>query len=199
MKVEYELKLGQVRQMIDQGGKTVEVAVSRAIPKALAILERHHKREEFRRGASAGPSVAGRVSSRTGELSKSYRIYHERGSLVGYYGSELTRAAILERGGEIKAGAKLLSIPTQAAKVGVGGAMSPRRYPGLRFMWPIYKKTGKKALGMVEGGKSVVYFWLVDKVTIPPRLMLERTQQAREGDVAEFIADAAEKGLLGNA
>lgn len=199
MKVEYELKLGQVRQMIDQGGRAVEVAVSRAIPKALAILERHHKREEFLRKSGTVSSIPSAITSRTGELSRSYRIYHERGSLVGYYGSELTRAAILERGGEIKAKTKLLAVPARAAKVGFVGATSPGRYPGLRFMWPIYKKTGKKALGMIRGGKSVVYFWLVDKVTIPPRLMLQRTQQAREGDVVNMVADAAEKGLLGNA
>lgn len=191
----FTLDMRHVAHLIDgKGGQRVAAAVSKAIPKGLAIMERHHKKQETRRGGSNKPAVANMVTSRTGTWSKSFRIYHQKGALVGYYGSELARAPMLEQGGTIHAAGKLLTIPTDAARVGVGGALPARRY-NLSFMMP----GGKKALGVRKdprhGGKDTVYFWLVEKVTIPARPGLQRTIKAKEAEVSGVILDAAFKGL----
>ena len=78
--------------------------------------------------------------------------------------------------------------------MGVGGALPARRY-NLSFMMP----GGEKALGVrrdpKHGGEDTVYFWLVEKVTIPARPGLQRTIKAKEAEVSGVILDAAFKGL----
>lgn len=165
-------------------------ALSLAVRKGLVLLERHHKKEEIRRGGGKSAPVPDKWTWRTGALAKSYRIYWNRGDLVGYYGSESKYSAILERGGEIKPRkAKRLAIPLDAAKYGVGNATkSPRDYDGLFYL--VSKKGNELLARHGERGLEPM-FVLKKSVTLAARPTIKRTEEAQADNIAELMADAS--------
>ncbi len=176
-------------------GESVRREVSKGIRDGLQVLESDHKKVQFRRGAGRDASThPTQVTWRTGQLARSYRIYYVKGDLFGYYGSDLQRARILEEGDTIHMKDKLLTVPTSAARKGVGMGLGARHLD-LEFMWGIYKKTGKKALGR----DGVVWFWLVEQVTIPARPMLARSKHYRAKEITQIIQHALWRGATGDA
>lgn len=170
---------------------------------ALGGIERWHKTREVIRGA--GMKTEGRataladssnITSRTGNLLRSYRIYYKKGDLIGFYGSELRRARLLEVGGTIKpVRGRMLAIPSAYAKVGQGASLSPRQYPKgelFRIGRVLYK--AKKLTGRSD---LIPMFFLVPSVTIKPRPGLKRTSEAMSLRCAQLIAEEAVKAMQG--
>jgi hypothetical protein len=170
---------------------------------ALGGIERWHKTREMIRGA--GVKSEGRASaladptnitSRTGQLSRSYRIYFKRGDLVGFYGSDLRRARLLEVGGTVKpVRGRMLAIPSAYAKVGQGAALWPSQYPKgelFRIGRVLYK--AKKLTGRSD---LIPMFFLVPSVTIKSRPGLKRTSEAMSLRCAQLIAEEAVKAMQG--
>lgn len=192
----FTLDMRHVAHLIDgKGGARVKRSVAAAIPKGLRLMEEYHKKGEFYRGRGAARPVARHVTSRTGTLSRSFRIYHRGGDLIGYYGSELPRARILEEGGTIRGkGGGYLAIPTGNTMVGVSGKnMWPSDYPK-GFLFRI-GDTLFAARKLAKRSDLVPMFTLRKQVTIPPRPMLSRTLTARSDQVEKLILDTAMKGL----
>jgi hypothetical protein len=181
---------GGVMETIGSMPKRLDSALSVAVRKSLVLLERHHKTEEIRRGGGKSAPVPDKWTWRTGALAKSYRVYWNRGDLVGYYGSESKYSGILERGGDITPKrAKRLAIPLDAAKYGVGNATkSPRDFDGL-----FYIKSARGNELLVRRAKRGLepMFVLKKKVTLAARPTIERTEQAMSSAIGELMADAA--------
>ena len=183
------LDLRDVRGL--QDGSTMraaEKAVDGSIPRSLAIMQRHHVKHEMirRRGKGRGGSKGQKLHYRTGELARSYRVTHRRGSLRGSYGSGLERALILEEGGVIRPKGRYLAIPMPGQKGW------PRERSDLFF----YRaKSGKPALATVERGRLTVAYLLRRQVRIPPRPTLQNTIDKTRGKVFELTGAAVERAL----
>lgn len=172
----------------------LRLAISAAVQKSLAHLQRVHKTEVIGRGI--GP-WGGVWSKRTGEASRSFHIDYTRGELEGAYGSELQRIGVLEQGtqealgGPLRAkNAKYLAIPTPMAKVGKGRAVAPKDRNDLVF---ITSKAGNKLLVRPRGkaGGFDVMFVLRSQVTIPPHPTLPRAIQRTQPAADGYFLDAA--------
>lgn len=168
----------------------IDSQVSLAVRKGLVLMERHHKTQEIRRGGGKSAPVADKFTWRTGNLARSYRVYWNRGDLIGYYGSEAIYSGIIEKGGTIRPKtAKYLAIPLDAAKYGVGGATaSPKDYSDLFF---IESRKGNKLLVRRNGAEITPMFLLRKKVVIKARPTIERTEKAKIDEVNKMVADAA--------
>lgn len=192
MKHEYELDATQVAGMKD-GAATARMdrEVSEAVGSGLRIMSQHHKRKEVRRGG--GAPVSNRWTTRTGEAVRSFHIDWRRGDLAGGYGSDLHRVKALEEGATIRPKrSQFLTIPTAAAKHGVGPSGSPRDYPGLFFFT---SRRGQPLLGRKgSGGGLEVMFILKRQVKLEPRETLKRTMKEKAEEVERKVADAAERG-----
>jgi hypothetical protein len=179
----------ELARELEQYPEKMRRQVSFAVRNGLVVYERHHKKEEIRRGAGKSGSVEGRFTSRTGALAKSYRMYWSKGDLEGWYGSESKYSAMIEKGGKIKpTRAQMLAIPLSAAKYGVGGGVGPRHYDNL-FM--IKSRKGNLLLAKAQGAGIVPMFVLKKQVKIPARPTIERTEKAKTNEVHKLIADAA--------
>ena len=171
--------------------------------RALSEIERWHKTREMIRGAgvkgegrSSALSDPNQITTRTGGLSRSYRIYHKRGSLIGYYGSILRRARLLETGGTVKpVRGRMLAIPSAYAKVGQGAALWPSQYPAgelFRIGRVLYK-----AKKLASRSDLIPMFWLVPSVTIRPRPGLKRTAESMSLRAAQIIGEDIIKSVQG--
>jgi hypothetical protein len=172
---------------------------------ALALVQNYHQKREMIRGAmtregrfASAVADPSRLTTRTGGLARSYRIYLRRGEMVGYYGSTLRRARILETGGTIEPrSGKMLAIPTPYAMVGRGAAPWPSQQPkGTLFRigsW-LYKA---RAAGGKSAARSdlIPMYHLVPRVRIRPRPALERTARANAAYAAKLIGDGVVKAL----
>jgi len=175
----YELNYDDVKDMQDGSmSKRVNLAIAAGVSEGLLMLERRHKIKHFIRGnAASSKTHPSKITWRTGGLAKSFDRYHKKGDHFGWYGSPLKRAALLEYGGTVKAApGKALAIPTDAARVGVGGSISPRNFPP----GELFRPKGKSFLAKNVNGKLVVMFNLVRSVTIPKRPILEKATKEIE-------------------
>jgi hypothetical protein len=197
MKTWYELDFGDVDDFGDgQMRKRIGRAISFGIREGLKRIEERHKKKWFLRGAAKSTKTHPRkITWRTGNLAKSYVTSWKRGNHFGYYGSTLKRAALLEYGGTVNAKpGKALAIPTAAARVGVGGTLSPKDFPDDGLFIP----TGSSVLARIgAGGKMEVMFALVKSVTIKARPTVKKSAKAEEKVfeimMSKRIAKAMEK------
>ena len=190
-----QLKSDATSEIMTGYPKEVRQSISKAIRKGLVMMERHHKKQEIRRGAGKAAAVADRWSWRTGALAKSYRIYMKKGDLVGYYGSNQKYARILEEGGTIRPKrGKYLAIPLDAAKYGVGGSVTARHHKDL---FAVRSKKGTLILDKAAKAGITPMFVLKKKVKLDPRKTIERTEKANLDKVNDLVADAAVKPLEG--
>lgn len=190
-----ELKANAVDKVMTGYPTEVRMSVSAAIRNGLALMQRHHKKEEIRRGAGKSAPVENKWSWRTGALAKSYRIFMKKGDMIGYYGSNSQYSRSIEDGGTIRPRrAKMLAIPLDAAKYGVGGTVSARHHSDL-FM--IRSKKGNLLLVKAEAGGITPMFVLKDMVKLPARPSIKRTEKATVDKVQDMIADAAVRPLEG--
>lgn len=167
-----------------------QMRVSLAIRDGLAILEKHHKTKKFKRGGYGAKPVAGKLTWRTGQLARSYKIEYRKGALSGAYGSDLRRSKIHEFGGVIKAKKKNLAIPTKYARQGKrmhhGSSLWPRDYPpGVLF-----RPAGKRYLAKAQGDKIIPMFILRPYVKIPARPTLKKSLARVIRRIDDMIADA---------
>jgi hypothetical protein len=79
------------------GQKLVERGFMKNMKKALAVVERHHKRQEWIRGGD-GPPHPEKLTVRTGGLSRSYTRRILIDEMAGAYGSDLIYAPVHEYG-----------------------------------------------------------------------------------------------------
>ena len=177
----------------------MRLRVSRAIRNGLATVEKYHKRYLFLRSSGGIGTDPMRITSRAGNLSRSYRIYMRAGALEGAYGSELKRAPILEDGATISIRNKRwLTIPTENARIGVGLTGRAADFPGL------FRPRGpggvpRQYLARNENDRLVVYFWLKKSVTIPARPTLQIAANTKRPEIERSIADAAASALAAEA
>lgn len=173
----------------------------RGIRIAMALIERHHKEQEMVRGVekaearySSAIADPNRLSWRTGQLARSYRIAIDQANMIGYYGSDLRRARLLETGGVItpKTG-RCLAIPTAYARVGRGAALWPKDYPkGALFRIGM---TLFKARLLKTRSDLIPMFNLVPRVRIKARPTVARTATATSLRAAQAIADSMMREL----
>lgn len=187
--VSYEIKSESLNALLLQiSGPQMRGRVSNALRRSLLLLENWHKDNELLKGRGTSPPVADKVTFRTGELSKSYRIFMAAGALSGAYGTELRRARVLEKGETITAKGGALAIPTRRLRVGVG--MDPR-WPR---DWPpgeLFRPKGHRYLARRnEAGGIEIMYVLVRSVKIGARPGLARTVDKKMGDVLHILAEA---------
>lgn len=134
---------------------------------------------------------------RTGSLARSFNtnVLESEGALTLIVWTASKYARLQEYGGDIEPKkTKYLAIPTGAAltKAGASRFASPRNVVGLRFM---QKAGGKPFLGKVEGGSVRAYFLLRKKVSIPPRLALNKTWIDESPLIPKILTEVAESVL----
>jgi hypothetical protein len=200
MKTWYELNFDDVKDIQDGSvRKRIDKAISFGVRDGLQQIERQHKLKYFIRGKAASMKThPTKITWRTGTLAQSYERYWKEGQSFGYYGSTLKRAALLEYGGTVSAKpGKALAIPTAAAKVGVGGTVSPRDYPPGELFIPNWPKGSGVLARIGSGGALEVMFTLVKSVRIPPRPTVKKAAKDMgkpfEMMMAKRIAKAMEK------
>ena len=203
--VYYELNFDDVKDIQDgRMRKRVNKAIAFGIRDELRNLEEYHKKRFFLRGSGKSQKThKTKITWRTGGLAKSYQTYWKTGQHFGYYGTTLKRGALLEYGGTIRpVKAEALTIPTQAAKVGVGSTVSPKDFPKTgegRLFRPRLPGGGfASVLARIgSGGKLEVMFILMKSVKIPARPTVKKTAAANvrgfEKRMAMGIAKAMEK------
>lgn len=92
------IKDQMVRSIVgERGHKRLRKGAVEGLRRALADIERHHKRAEMIRGGG-GPPHPDKLTLRTGVLSRSYTRRIVEAELKGYYGSDLVRALVHEFG-----------------------------------------------------------------------------------------------------
>lgn len=170
-------------------------ALSRGIKTSLAETERTHKTKVI--GRKGGETRSDVWTVRTAEASRSFHRDWTSGELAGAYGSELTRVGVLEMGTQEALGgplrprrAKYLAIPTDAARVGVGRAVSPKDRSDLVF---VISRRGNPVLLQKDTGELM--FVLKREVTIPPRPTLQRTVEVAQPAVDKAMLAAVDEGL----
>jgi hypothetical protein len=196
----YEIDFTKVSDMVDGSmSKKLRKEVSVGIRDSLAILQRHHKTKSIQRGGGKRKPVANKWTWRTGEAGRSFHIAMKRNALIGAYGSSLRRVRVLELGSQAALGgpirpvrAQFLAIPTENAKSGVGGAVSPRDRNDLFF---VRSNSGEGVL--LQKGTLALMFILRRSVTIPPRLTLLNAQIATKQKVRNRMMLAARRGTDG--
>lgn len=175
--------------------RAVDREVSKSIRWGLGLISSRHKQKFTKRGK--GPPDPVTWTHRTRELSRSFQIYYNPGALEGAYGSELPRAAKIEKGGEIRPkNAKYLAIPMHpSVKYGKGGGMGPRAYPGLVFLQSL---AGQPMLVRphAAGPGFDLMFLLRRRVTLPPRPALDRTWEASREEIFRAQAKATFDGVI---
>jgi hypothetical protein len=182
----------QLARELSEYPKKMRASVSRAVLESLVLLENHHKTEEINRGGSGhGRAVAGKFTSRTGDLVRSYRHYWKTGDLSGWYGSSSKYSKKVEEGGEIRPkNAKFLTIPIHKdAKYGVGGGKRAGDFKDLFF---IQSLKGQPMLVRDKGLKGFEPIFLLRRmVKLDPRPTIERTEKKNRNKIHGKIADAA--------
>lgn len=189
--------------------------VLKGLRKVVALVELTHKRDVVLKGRKAQSRKNGPWAKRTGELSKSFHSNVDAKELSATYGTQLSRAAVVELGTQValggplkssKVGAggkrKLLAIPTDNARVGVGGAVAPSKRDDLMF---VQSRKGTKMLVKVGGftatGKKKaaiplkVMYILVPEVTIAPHPTLDPTAKKAQAGTKAAMAAAIAQGL----
>lgn len=198
MKTWYELDFDDVKDLQDGSmSKKLKQAISFGVRDGLLMVERRHKLRYFVRGGAASMKThPTKITWRTGELAKSYERYYRNGQHYGYYGSTLKRAALLEYGDTIKSNRPggSLAIPTPAARVGVGGSVSPRDFP----KGELFRGGDGRWLARDKGdGFIELMFWLVKSVYVPPRPTVQKAAKDTEKPfqlmMAKRVAKAMEK------
>ena len=188
---------GAVDDMID--GRAISDrmrgALSRGVQKSLAVTQQVHKRQVLGRTGGAVRDDVWTV--RTNEAGRSFHIAQQGGSLEGAYGSDLVRVGVLEMGTQEALGgplrprrAKYLAIPTDAARVGVGRAVSPKDRSDLVF---VISRRGNPVLLQKDTGELM--FGLKREVTIPPRPTLARTVEVAQPAIDRAMLEAVDIGL----
>jgi hypothetical protein len=182
---------------IAQGDPRMRRAIVGGLRKSMAEIERTHKTQVIARGQGKNAPRFDVWSVRTGETSRSFHREIDTAELTGAYGSELKRAAVLELGSQEALGgpirprnATYLAIPTNAAKVGVGPALSPRFRSDLFF---VMSRRGNPVLLQKETGELM--YVLKREVTIPPRPTLQRTQELAQPKVDAAMMAAVDEAL----
>jgi hypothetical protein len=180
----------QLARELSEYPKKMRASVSRAVLESLVLLENHHKTEEINRGGSGhGRAVAGKFTTRTGALVRSYRHYWKTGDLSGWYGSSNKYSHVIEKGGTIRPkNAKFLTIPIHKdAKYGVGGG----KRAGDFDLFPFRSQKGNLLLAKRGASGIVPMFLLKKSVKIDPRPTIERTEKKNRNKIHGKIADAA--------
>jgi hypothetical protein len=181
----------QLARELSEYPKKMRASVSRAVLESLVLLENHHKTEEINRGGSGhGRAVAGKFTSRTGDLVRSYRHYWKTGDLSGWYGSSSKYSKKVEEGGTIKSSRPggYLTIPiNRKAKYGVGGG----KRAGDFDLFPFKSKKGNLLLAERGASGIVPMFLLKKSVKLDPRPTIERTEKKNRNKIHGKIADAA--------
>lgn len=80
-----------------RGQQAVSRGFNDAMRKALAVIEKHHKRKEWVRGGGRPPHPE-KLTVRTGSLSRSYTRRILEREMAGTYGSDLKYAPVHEYG-----------------------------------------------------------------------------------------------------
>jgi len=173
-------------------------ALSRGVRDSLAVVENVHKRQVIGKGGGAVKSDV--WTDRTREASRSFHRDYSTGDLAGAYGSALTRVGVLEMGTQEALGGPLrprngryLTIPTEAARVGVGRAVAARDRSDLFF---VISRAGNPVL--LQKGTGRLMFILRTQVTIPPHPTLDPTQQRAQPKVDAIMLAAATSWMRGN-
>ena len=193
----YELKFDDVKDLHNGTmSKKINKAIAMGIKDGLLMLEQIHKLKYFiRGGAGSMKTHPTKITWRTGNLAKSYDRYHQGDNHYGYYGTGAIRAPLLEYGGTVHAKpGKSLAIPTQNARVGVGGTLSPRAFPP----GELFRGGDGRWLARAKGNNFIeLMFWLVKSVYIPPRPIVKKAAKDVETPfqlmMARKVAKAMEK------
>ena len=198
--VYYEMDFRAVKDLQDgKANKRIHKAVALGVRDGLRNIEESHKKGFFLSGnAESSKTHPTKITSRTGNLAKSYITYWRDGQTFGYYGTTLRRAALLEYGGTVTPKkAKALAIPTRAARVGVGGTVGPRYFPKGE-LFPYKAKSGVGTLARKgSGGKLEVMFILKKSVKIKARPTVKKTEKKMAPKVERMIAIRVEKAVRG--
>jgi len=172
-------------------------ALSRGVRDSLAVVESVHKRQVI--GKGGGPVKDDVWTERTREASRSFHRDHSPGDLAGAYGSALARVGVLEMGTQEALGGPLrprrgryLTIPTEAARVGVGRAVAARDRNDLFF---VVSRSGTPVL--LQKGTGKLMFVLRTQVTIPPRPTLALTQDKAQPKVDAIMLAASTSWMRG--
>lgn len=181
---------GSFGRMMGRSRK-MNMAMSKAVGRALVKLEREHKTRQIKRSRSSKAKPDPNTwTTRQGFLRRSFHIAWTPGATVGAYGSDLARSELVEEGGEIEAKNKYLAIPTEHAPKNVW----PRYVEGLFF----YKtKKGKPSLAKAEPGGLKILYHLRESVELPPRPALRRAVEATEREREQMFRDVVEKEMWG--
>jgi hypothetical protein len=184
---------------IASGDPRMKRALVGGIRKSMAEIERIHKREVIGRGIGNGKPKSDVWSVRTNEAGRSFHRVVDAQAVEGAYGSELQRVAVLELGSQVALGgpirprnATYLAIPTEAAKVGVGAALSPRFWPRGKLAF-VQSLKGNPLL--LDSDTGEVMFVLRRSVTVPPRPTLQRTQELAQPKVDAAMMAAVDEAL----
>lgn len=197
----------------DQALRRVNTALSEVLPRQ---VERAARRAFVAHGkvferALVKSQLSGRpgLMRRTGSLAKSFNTtFSSDSESVRFVVWTTSPYARMQEFGGIQRpnGHPYLAIPMKASKTpaGVSKFASPRDV--LPFMQQLkrggesprdlffYKsKSGKKFLARSENGKLVVYFMLVDKANIPPRLGMRRLWNDMYASAINGLANELEK------
>ncbi len=200
MKIWHEVNFKDVKDIQDgRMAKRVDKAIALGVHEGLQMLEEHHKKKYFLTGSGSNPKThPTKITSRTGNLARSYMQYWKKGQHFGYYGTTLKRARLLETGKPIikPVRGKALAIPTPAARVGVGAGLWPKDYPKGELFRPNKPGGGKYSwLASTASGKFKIMFMLVKQAKIKARPTVKKTARETGQAFELMMAKKIEKAM----
>ena len=174
--------VSELRQGLAQGVEILRAEMSKAMRASLFTVTRTAQKEFLsgprpeRLGVRSGRL---RASLNEGDRDLIYRVEDRQAQVVGTVGTNVVYAAIHETGGIIRPiHGRYLAVPTMLA-LSASGVLKPqynrplKEIPGLVIIRTksgvLFAQERQPAMGRQRRSIARALFWLVRKVTIPPR------------------------------
>lgn len=167
--------------------------LSKGVRDCAAIIQVQHKTKEVARGG--GKPRAGKWTTRTGEMARSFHIAYNPGDMQAAYGSDLMRALVVERGTTEALGGPI--VPRRAQYLTIPTALAPKglRAGDIAGLFFVTSRAGNKILALRDGAGGILpMFVLRRSVTIPPRPGLQRAERATQARRRARMLKAVKEG-----